>query len=193
MTGWTAALAIAASVTFLARLLPQPLRTFRTGQVAGVSAVAAINAFIADAAWLAYGLSARVVAVWLVSIPALLASGWTAALLRKAVRRRDVAVSSGWLLVVVASAGVGQLVLALSLTVLVCCGPALWSAYTSSEPAGLTRWTWWLALADATLWGGYGLLIADRALQLYGGVMLATAVAVLLRLRPLGARVRMAG
>lgn len=183
---WSALLACVASAAFLARLLPQPLRTLRTGHVTGISCVAAMNALIADGAWLGYGLSARVVAVWLVSVPAVLVSAWTVVLLRRSVTWPDVAAASVWLGAVVACAAGGFLSAALSLTVVVCCGPAVWSAYSSPAPVGLSRWTWWLAIADAASWGSYGLVIGDRALQLYGAVLLTTAVAVLLRLRWVG-------
>lgn len=179
----TALLACVASAVFLARLLPQPLRTLRTGRVAGVSGLAAMNALIADAAWLVYGLSAGVLAVWLVSVPAVLVSGWTVLLLRRAVGWRDAAAACLWLGAVVACAAGGALTAALALTVVVCCGPSVWSAYSSRHPVGLSRWTWWLAIADATAWGCYGLAIGDRALQLYGAFLLGAALAVLLRLR----------
>ena len=183
---WNVLLAVLASGTFLARLLPQPIRTWRTGQVAGVSALAVMNALIADGAWLAYGLAAGVLAVWLVSIPALAASGWTLFLLRRTVGWRDAIVAAGWLAVVGLCALTGTLTAALSLTVLVCGGPAVWSAFSSPTPVGVSRWTWWLAVADAASWGGYGLAIGDMALKLYGVVLLVTAVAILVRLGPAG-------
>ena len=182
MTG-SAALATLASVAFLARLLPQPLRTLRTGHVAGVSAVAAMNALVADGAWLLYGVTGRVLAVTIVSVPALLASGWTCFLLRRSIRRTDALLSFFWLVAVAICAWAGVMTVALSLTVVVCCGPAVWSAFRSRHPEGLSRWTWWLAVADAASWGSYGLLIGDRPLEMYGIVMSLTAVTMLLRLR----------
>lgn len=185
----TALLATVASLVFLARLLPQPLRTLRTGEVAGVSCLAAMNALVADGAWLLYGATAGVLAVWLVSVPAVILSGWTLLLLlRRGIGWRDVAAASGWLAAVVVCALAGALPVALSLTVVVCCGPSVWSAFSTRRPIGLSRWTWWLALADATTWGCYGLAIGDRALQMYGVVLLVTAGAVLLRMRVAGAR-----
>lgn len=179
----SALLAGVASAVFLARLMPQPLRTLRTGHVEGVSALAAMNALVADAAWLLYGVTSGVLAVWLVSVPAVLLSGWTVLLLRRTSGRRDLLAASLWLAAVAACAFGGALPAALSLTVVVCCGPAAWSAFSSPRTAGLSRWTWWLAVADALSWGCYGRAIGDGALQMYGIVLLVTAVAVLLRLR----------
>ena len=186
LSGLIPLLAVAASLVFLARLLPQPLRTFRTGEVAGVSCLAAMNALVADAAWLLYGLTAGVLAVWLVSVPAVVLSGWTVLLLRRTIGWRSAAIASGWLGLIVACAVGGALPLALSLTVLVCCGPAVWSAFSTRSPVGLSRWTWWLAVADAATWGCYGLAIGDGALQMYGAVLMVTAGSVLMRLRSVG-------
>lgn len=185
---YSAWLGLLASLLYLIRLVPQPIRTLRTGQVAGVSGLAALNTLISDGAWLCYGLVAAVVPVWLVSIPAIAASALTVALLRRTIGRGDLAVASLWAALVVACAAGGVLTLALAATVLVTCGPALWSAYSHRHPVGLSRSTWWLAIADALAWGSYGVAIGDRALELYGVVQLLTAVAILVRLRAVSAR-----
>lgn len=179
----TTLLALLASAVFLARLLPQPLRTLRTGHVSGVSVLAAMNACIADIAWLAYGLSSGVVTIWLVCIPAILTSAWTVTLLRRSVGRRDLLAAGAWLATVGLAAWAGALTFALAGTVVVACGPALWSAYRSRTPVGIARGTWLIALLDASTWGAYGLAIANLALELYAVVLLATAVAILVRLR----------
>jgi uncharacterized protein with PQ loop repeat len=178
-------LALLASAVFLARLLPQPLRTRRTGRIEGVSALSALNAAIADSGWMVYGVAAGLPAVWGVSIPAVALSVVTAALLRRSITRSTLVVAGSWAAAVAGAAIAGgeALDLVLAATVVVCCGPAVWSAFRSDHPEGLTAWTWWLAVADALSWGGYGLAIGDPALELYGAVMLATAMALLLRLR----------
>ena len=175
-------LAWTASVVFLSRLVPQPIRILRTGHVAGVSALAAMNAFVTDVAWLSYGLAAGVTAVWVVSIPAMLVSGVSAWLLRRTVRPADIAIAGGWGVFVAVSAAAGFLTAVLGVAVLVTCGPSLWTAYTDRCPTGLSAATWWIALLDAATWGGYGLVIHDGALKLYAVVLVLTAVAILLRL-----------
>ena len=82
------ALAIVASVVFLVRLLPQPLRLARHGVAEGVSALAALNAVISALAWVAYGLQAQLPVVWGVSVLALVPGVWQAMLLRRALGRR---------------------------------------------------------------------------------------------------------
>jgi uncharacterized protein with PQ loop repeat len=178
----TTLLAVLASAVFLARLLPQPLRTLRTGQVAGVSVLAAMNAGIADLAWLAYGLSSGIVTIWLVSIPAILASSWTFLLLRRTVTRRDLTAAGTWAAVVGGAAWAGLLTFALAGTVVVACGPALWSAYRARHPVGIASGTWLIALLDAGTWGAYGLDIGSRALDLYAVILMTTALAILARL-----------
>jgi hypothetical protein len=55
----SAHLAIVASAIYFVRLLPQPIKTQRTGKVEGVSWLGA-NTLIADGAWFAYGLTAHI-------------------------------------------------------------------------------------------------------------------------------------
>lgn len=179
----TTLLAVLASAVFLVRLLPQPLRTLRTGQVAGVSVLAALNACIADISWLAYGLSSGVVTIWLVCIPAILASGWTVLLLRRGLTGRDVAAAGAWLAALGLAAWAGALPFALAGAVVVACGPSLWSALRSPNPIGIARGTWLIALLDASTWGAYGLAISNLALEMYAVVLLTTALAILARLR----------
>lgn len=185
-------LGLFASVVFLARLLPQPVRTLRTGQVTGLSALASMNALVADAAWLIYGFSSGLVEVWAVSVPAIAASGWTVALLRRAARLRDLVLAGVWLAVVVACAATGALTAVLALAVAVTCGPALWSAYTHQDPQGISAGTWWIAVVEAAAWGAYGVWVHSVALELYGVTMVLTAAAVLGRLGWLAGRYRTA-
>ena len=147
--------------------------------------LAAINANVAAVAWLIYGLMDNLVAVWLVSLLALIPGLMTAFLLRRTLRTPDALIALAWVAVVTMASvsGRGALSFVLAGAVLVTCGPTLWSAYRTARPAGLTSWTWVLALADASTWGLYGVVLGDRALEMYGVVLLSTAVAMLLRLR----------
>jgi hypothetical protein len=51
------------------------------------------------------------------------------------------------------------------------------------SPDGLSHYTWWVAILDASAWGGYGITIHNLALEIYGVVLVSTAVTILLRLR----------
>jgi uncharacterized protein with PQ loop repeat len=178
----SAHLAIVASAIYLVRLLPQPIKTLRTGKVEGASWLGAANTLIADGAWFAYGLTAHIPPVWLVSIPAVAASAWTVALLRNEITAVNAAVAAAWLSTVLVAAEAGALGAVLTGTVLVTCGPHLVSAFRSREPAGVSRTTWRIAIADALSWGLYGVAIGNVALEGYGLALLATAILMLLRL-----------
>ena len=178
----SAHLAIVASAIYLVRLLPQPIKTLRTGKAEGASWLGAANTLIADGAWFAYGLTAHIPPVWLVSIPAVAASAWTVALLRNEITAVNAAVAAAWLSTVLVAAEAGVLGAVLTGTVLVTGGPHLVSAFRSREPAGVSRTTWRIAIADALSWGLYGFAIGNVALKGYGLALLATAILMLLRL-----------
>jgi hypothetical protein len=145
--------------------------------------VGAANTLIADGEWFAYGLTAQIAPVSLVSIPAVAASAWTVTLLRNEITAVNAAVASAWLSTVLVSADADVLGAVLTGTVLVTCGPHLVSAFRSREPAGVSRTTSRTAVADALSWGLYGVAIGNLALGGYGMALLATAILILLRLR----------
>ena len=173
------ALSLVASAIFLIRLLPQPARLWRTGVTAGVSPVAAANAVTSASAWLAYGLVHGLVVVWVVSVAALVPGVWTVTLLRREFGRSDVLAAAAVVSAFLLSAVLGVLGAALALGVLVTAGPQVWRAIRRSDLRGIARATWFVAIADALLWGTYGLVIGDRALLGYGVVLATSAVIVL--------------
>ena len=173
------ALALVASAIFLVRLIPQPLRLWRTGVAAGVSAVAAANAVTSASAWFAYGVIHGLPVVWAVSVCALFPSVWTVGLLRREFAAAEM-VGAGLVAAVLAlSAVAGVLGAALALGVLVTAGPQVWRALRQSDLRGVAPATWGVAVADALSWGIYGVVIADHALEGYGAVLLVSAGVVL--------------
>lgn len=171
--GWVA------SAVFLCRLLPQPLRLARTGVPDGVSAMAALNSAISDLAWVIYGLAAGLVPAWSVALVALGPGLWTVALLRRATTRRDLVVAGLWLGLIVVSAVTGNLTVLLGVSVFVNQGPQVWAAVRSDDLRGIAPMTWYIACADASLWGAYGVARGDLALMLYGGVLLTFSLIIL--------------
>lgn len=176
------ALAIVASVVFLVRLLPQPVRLARRGVAVGVSALAALNAVISALAWMAYGLQADLPVVWGVSVLALGPSVWQAWLLRRDLDRRDLLGATLFVGALLAAAALDLLGVALGGTVLVTTGPQVARAVRSDDLAGLAPATWWVAIVDAATWGAYGWAIGDAALVGYFVVLLGSAVTVLWRI-----------
>jgi hypothetical protein len=59
--------------------------------------------------------------------------------------------------------------------------PALWMAYRTPLPTGISPGTWWLAVAEAALWGFYGWHHADAGILTFSVVALTGAVAMLAR------------
>lgn len=177
-----AALSIVASAVFLIRLLPQPVRLWRTGVTAGVSPVAAANAVIAESAWTYYGAVHGLFAVWLVSVFALVPGIWTVVLLRRRFGRIDVLVAVVMASAYVMSGLLGVLAVAIALSVLTTSGPQVWRAVVESDLRGIAPATWYVAIADATLWGAYGIVIGDAALTGYAAVLLSSAAIVLGRI-----------
>jgi len=175
-------LGLLASVVYLSRLLPQPIRLARTGLPEGISTVAAMNAVISDAAWIAYGLQAGLLPVWLVALVGVVPGVWTVVLLRREVDRGDLVRSGAWLAVIVVAALVGGLGVILAASVLVNVGPQVWTALRSNDLRGLSAFTWVLAIGDGLLWGAYGWVVADVALLAYAGVLVTGALIVLLRM-----------
>jgi uncharacterized protein with PQ loop repeat len=182
----TTLLAFLASGVFLIRLLPQPVRLLRHQIDAGVSPLAAMNALIADLAWLAYGLWTGIPAVWIVSVLALVPEVWTVVLLRQKARWSDVGWAALWAAAILLSAPLGLLAAALGAGVVVTQGPQVLMAIREDDLRGIAPSTWRLALADALCWGAYGWAIGDPALLGYFAVLSTSAVIVLVRLRQTG-------
>ena len=178
MSGPTA-LSLVASAIFLVRLLPQPVRLWRTGVASGVSAVAAANAVTSATAWLVYGLAHGLVVVWAVSLAALVPDVWAVLLLRREFDRAAFLGAAAIATAFVVSGVAGVLGAALAMGVLVTSGPQVWRAVRDTDLQGIAPVTWFVALADAVAWGSYGLVIGDRALQGYGVVLLTSATVIL--------------
>ena len=175
-------LAVVAPLIYLVRLLPQPVRLWRTGVAAGVSPLSAMNGVIGDVGWVVYGISAGLPAVWAVCAFALIPAIWTVALLRPEVTRNDLLIAGAWALALVVSAVFGAIGVTLAAGVLVTQGPQVWTALRDDDLRGIAPGTWWIAVLDATAWGLYGLGIDDGALMGYGVVLNASAAIVLGRI-----------
>jgi hypothetical protein len=64
--------------------------------------------------------------------------------------------------------------------------PAVWAALRGDRLDGIAPATWLIALADAGLWGGYGVLVRDPALIAYGTILVVASVVILFRLWQVG-------
>lgn len=173
--GWAAAIA------FFARIVPQPVKLFRTGVPDGVSPLAALNNVVTDLGWALYGIVSVTTQVWLTAVVALVPGVWTVLLLRRECTRVQVLLASTWLVIVMAMFPLDHLDVVLGVSVVVNHGPQVWTVLRESDLRGISVATWCLAIADATLWGGFGVLEDDLALVGYGAVLMTAAVIVLAR------------
>jgi hypothetical protein len=181
--GWTG------SALFLARLVPQPVRLWRGGVSHGVSCQSALDAVVSDVGWLSYGLIAGLPPVWVCAGLAVPLDLWTTWLLRRQVRPATLAFGAAWVAVMVVAWWLGGAVglgTVLGAGVVVNHAPQVWSALRGDQLGGIAPATWFIAIADAGLWGGYGLLVGDPALIAYGAILLTSAVIVLIRLGQVG-------
>ena len=183
------ALAITASIVFILRLLPQPLRLARLGVADGVSPLASLNGLVATSAWLAYGLARGLPVVWIVSVIAVVPGAWTVVLLRSRTRWTDVAWAAAWVATLVVAGAGGLFAAALGVGVVVTQGPQVVRALRSTELGGLAPATWWVSLLDASTWGAYGIALGDAALMGYAVVLGSAALIVLGRIQFVRARV----
>ncbi|MCZ7535638.1 MAG: hypothetical protein M5T61_06685 [Acidimicrobiia bacterium] len=177
LLGWLA------SAVFLSRLVPQPARLLRTGVPDGVSPMSAMNCIVTDLGWIAYGLLAGLVPVWVVGIVSLFPGVLFVVLLLRRTTLRDLLGSAIWTGVIIAAWAIGALGAVLAISVVVNNGPQVWVAVRERNLVGLAPTTWLIAIADALLWGAYGVATGDGALIGYGVVLLVSALVILGRIR----------
>ena len=182
-----AAAGLAASLLGVVGALPQLLRTARTRDVAGLSLTAVACSAGADLAWIAYSLAmdlaisagaAASLALVELALGALLAThlGWPP---------RPLLVAAAWGAGLAAVALVGGwelLGLVLPLSYGARMAPAVWAAWRTHLPTGISLACWLAVTAESALWAVYGLAHQDRAIALYAGFGLVAGLAVSSRL-----------
>ena len=168
---------------FVLRLVPQPVRIWRTGVRDGVSWLATANGIVSTSGWLAYGLLVERPVLWVPSIVALVPELCTLLLLGvRPPDRRQFAMFAGWLALVALSypiGGVAALGGMIGLGVVVGVTPAVITALRSDRLEGIARRTWQIALLDAALWGAYGFGTAEPLTAFYG-IVLGSGAAIIL-------------
>jgi hypothetical protein len=91
---------------------------------------------------------------------------------------------SGWAaLLVIVGIGFGRESLGTVLTAafVLQVTPSLWSAYRTRHPAGISRGTWLLILAELTCWGLYGIRSSDPRLITLGSLGVIASTLMLIR------------
>lgn len=171
-----------AVVLALTHPVPQVARVLRMRSVAGVSGPTTWMGLAVNVAWVSYGVARGLVPVAVLSGAYVLGYVVVAALLVRGGNRRGV----GWALLAGAAmagltvaGGWGLLGTVLALAVLPQFLPQAVEAWTSDDLTGLSPGTYLLGLLDGVVWGGFGLVVGDGPLMLYGAVMCTVATAVL--------------
>ena len=171
-----------AVVLALSHPVPQVVRVLRTRSVAGVSGATTWIGFTVNLAWVTYGVARSLVPVAILSGAYVAGYVVVGALLLRAGNRRGVGtgvLAAAALTALVLVGGWGLLGTALALTVIPQFLPQVVEAWTSDDLTGLSPGSYVVGLLDGLVWGGFGLVAADRPLVLYGAVMVTVATAVL--------------
>jgi uncharacterized protein with PQ loop repeat len=182
-----------ATVFAVPQLLPQLVRSWRTGDPSGVSATWAALTAVSNVAWLTYFVSIGLVsAVVPTTISAVLATGIVVALAQCGVPVRRVAMgATGWAIVLGSAyiAG-GHLalggVLAVAFTLQVV--PSVRHAWTRPRATGVSRPTWLLIAAEVTCWGPIGVIDGRAPLVFLFSTGVTASMLMLWLTRPSGPR-----
>ena len=188
MWGW---LPVAAAVFAVPQFLPQLIDVWRRGDTAGVSWSWAVLTSVSNGAWIAYFALSRLWTGLVPSISATVLAGVLAVLLGRGgdIPRRSAVVTLVWVAVLAlgwALAGRVGLGTALTVSFVLQVTPAVWTAYRTCRPTGISIGTWLLVLAELLCWGLYGLHISDPRLTVLGWS--GVAASLLMLARGVGAR-----
>ena len=189
-------LTVVAVVLALTQPVPQVVRVLRSRSIAGVSGPTTWMGFVINVGWLAYGAAEELPAVLVLSAAYVAGYGVVGLLLVRHGNRSGLAAATtvtcaGAALVAVAGWTALGVVLALAVGVQFL--PQVVAAWRSDDLSGLAPGTYVVAAIDGLVWGSYGLVVGDVPLVLYGVVMMAVAVMVLVPCRRWTRRTALAG
>jgi uncharacterized protein with PQ loop repeat len=177
---------VLAGVFAIPQFVPQ-LRIALTNQdISAVSWTWAALTSVNNAAWCAYFVLSR---YWTALIPGAAVTILAGALAVQLARRGNTTNGGTTLIIAwsglmaIVAAGFGRaplgalLVAAFALQI----APALWTAYRTRHPAGISRGTWLLILAELTCWGLYGIRTSDPRLITLGSLGVIASTLMLVR------------
>lgn len=177
---------IAATVVAWWSLIPQIRKLMRTEDATGVSGTWPAIGLVSNAAWTAYLFSQE---LW-AATPATSVMVFFFFVVLRTLRRANVSLGPPLVRGLIATAilgtafGVGSwpaLGLVLGWAYIPQLAPAVWAAYRTPTPVGVSAGTWALLLVDAALWLLYGALMDDMPVVIFGFVGLVASVLILAR------------
>lgn len=160
---------VAATIGTVTFLLPQIIKLIRTGDSAGISTTWAVLGFVSNVGWFAYMISQGLWAALIAPFATFISYAVTLWALARTGRelRRSLALGVMWtalLFAVTVILGWPSLGIVLGLSYGVMLTPSVWTAYRTLDPSGISPGTWWIGLAEATLWGYYGWYNTDAGI-----------------------------
>ena len=167
-------------------LIPQIRKLLRTADPSGVSSSWPAIGLVSNAGWTAYLLSQQ---LW-AAVPSTAVMVFFYVAVLRALRSAGVSLGPvavrgvvSFLVLVVAYALGSWPVLGLILgwAYVPQLTPAVWAAYRTPDPTGISAGTWGLIGIEAGLWMVYGALLGDAPVVIFGGVGAVGAVLILLR------------
>jgi uncharacterized protein with PQ loop repeat len=184
--GLANAAAIVATIGTVTFLIPQIVKLLRTGDSAGVSPTWASIGMVTNIGWFTYLVSQGLWAPILAPLVTTVAYAITLWALVRSGRdpRRSLWIGAGWGILLVFSAaswGWSVLGVVLGFSYAVMLAPSVWEAYSTDDPSGVSPGTWWIGLAEAALYGYYGLFHADTGIMIFAVVGMLGSALMLLR------------
>lgn len=179
---------IAAAAFAIPQFLPQIIKVRGTDDTAGVSWTWATLTSVNNAAWFAYfALSGFWTALAPSSSATLLAGALaTMLVLRGQVKARPTMLISAWAALLIAGfavAGRSGLGTLLTAAFVLQVTPAIWTAYRTDHPTGISRGTWMLVFGELSCWAIFGVHKSDPRLMILGSTGVAASVLMLARIR----------
>ncbi len=177
---------IVATVLAVASLLPQIAKLWRTRNPTGVSRTWPALGLITNAGWTAYLYHQQ---LWLSVPSAALMVTFYGVILFLLARAGQSLTGPAWrglawgivLLAIGVLSGWLTLGIVLGTSAAIQVLPAIWTAFRTYAPSGISAETWWIILAEAALWGIYGTAYADPAIVVFAVTASATAMLMLSR------------
>lgn len=184
--------ATAGTITFL---LPQIVKLVRTGDSAGVSSTWPALGFVTNVGWFTYVISQELWPAMLAPFVTFVSYAVTLWALARTGRELKGSMFRGgaWTLLLAGTAILGgwtALGIVLGLSYGVMLAPSVWTAFRTDDPSGISPGTWWIGVAEALLWGYYGLFHFDRGIITFGVVGTIGSTLILARYYSTRARLR---
>lgn len=184
---WLSAVAATGTVLTAGFLVPQVVRLVRGGDVTGVSPSWGALGVITNGAWVAYlgtlGMWEAAVAPALATITYGITFGSVLRLSRSGREWQFAAlVYSAALAVLWATTRPLVFGLVLAVTPVIQISPGVRAVFRERKPRGVSAVAWTIGFVEASVWGLYGLIVADGALIGYGLVTAIGSSSILYRL-----------